>query len=133
MLPPSLRSNLRAAPSRGACLPGRRRRTSPTGAAHFVEPSRIRHAASHDDDVRVEDVDDTREAAGQAALVPLDCRPARVIARIASFDDGLRRETDAGKSLMVPGQGRTREKGFDAAMLAAVTWGPGKLNVEGPW
>ena len=88
-----------------------------------IEALHIAHAATDDDDVRIENIDHVGEGLAEQQVQPVHGEPGDMIMGTGRSNLG-ERETAFGPGL-VPGlQRRAADEGFDAAALAAVALWP---------
>jgi len=88
-----------------------------------VKLLQVRETAAENDDLRIEEIDDTGQRAAEARFVALQRRFAGRIAGAGALVDERRGERFPGMLRVVARQRRSAQIGFDAAAAAAITGG----------
>ncbi len=87
----------------------------------FIEPFQVGETAAEDDDMGIEDVDDTGQGAGQAGFVTAQGGFGSRVLSGGAVVDLTGGQGFAGVLMMVAAQTGAGEEGFDATVLTAIT------------
>lgn len=92
-----------------------------------VQARHFRQSATEDNDLRVENVDDSRQSAAKTPFVTLQRCFAGDVTGVSALLDCFRSQILPAVAVVVSGQRRAGEISFDAARSPAITGGLGKI------